>query len=216
MIVVAKEPSVGHTKTRLCPPLSLQQAIALYGCLLQDTLDLMNRVTTDGTDRVIAYTPASAEAYFRDIAPPGFALVPQEGKDLAERLHNVLVFHLERGYAQAVVMNSDGPTLPVPYIEHAFGLLDRPHVDVVLGPSQDGGYYLIGLKRPCTALFDVVMSTPTVLQETLLQADQQQLKVACLLPWHDVDTPKDLQCLNLELASLPHSTAPRTRRFLSP
>jgi rSAM/selenodomain-associated transferase 1 len=214
LIVVAKEPAPGKTKTRLSPPLSPQEAMDLYGCFLQDTLALMARVETDGVERVIAYAPAGAQAYFRGIAPNGFVLVPQDGKDLAERLDNVLTFHLKNGYGQAVVMNSDGPTLPVECVTHAFELLNEPCVDVVLGPSEDGGYYLIGLKRPCSALFDVAMSTTSVLQETLGRASQQGLRVACLRHWYDVDTPQDLQRLRAELDTLPEGTAPRTREFL--
>jgi rSAM/selenodomain-associated transferase 1 len=215
LIVVAKEPAPGMTKTRLCPPLSPQEAMELYGCFLQDTLALMARVETDGVERVIAYAPAGAHAYFQGIAPAGFAFVPQDGKDLAERLDHVLTFYLKNGYGQAVVMNSDGPTLPVQCVAQAFELLNEPYVDVVLGPSEDGGYYLIGLKQPCAALFDVVMRTTTVLQETLERASRQGLRVACLRHWYDVDTPQDLQRLGAELDTLPEDTAPRTRQFLA-
>jgi rSAM/selenodomain-associated transferase 1 len=215
LIVVVKEPAPGKTKTRLCPPLSPQEATELYGCLMQDTLALMARAEVEGVQRVIAYAPAEAREYFAGIAPAGFAFVPQDGKDLAERLDNVLTYYLNSGYGQAVVMNSDGPTLPVESIAQAFALLNEPDIDVVLGPSEDGGYYLIGLKRPCSALFDIVMSTATVLQETLERAHQQGLHVACLQRWYDVDTSQDLQRLRAELDILPEAAAPRTREFLA-
>ena len=213
LIVVAKRPTAGQTKTRLSPPLSQQEAVELYRCFLLDTLDLMMRV--DGVERIIAYSPPPAELYFRRAAPVGFGFVAQTGRTLGERLDNVLTDCLNRGTDQVVVMNSDAPTLPVERLQQAFGQLDEPDVDVVLGPSEDGGYYLIGLKRPCSALFGVVMSTSTVLRETLALAEEQNLRAACLDPWYDIDTPNDLRRLVEELPSLPQHTAVRTRRFLS-
>ncbi|MBC7237529.1 MAG: TIGR04282 family arsenosugar biosynthesis glycosyltransferase [Chloroflexi bacterium] len=212
LVVVAKEPVAGQTKTRLSPPLAPEEAVALYRCFLLDTLDLMARV--EGVDPLIAYTPHTAEGYFRRLAPDGFALMPQVGASLGQRLDHVLTRCLEGGYDQAAVMNSDGPTLPVEYLGQAFEYLDDPHVDVVLGPSEDGGYYLIALKRPCAALFDVEMSTPTVCQETLALAHSQGLRVVCLDSWYDIDTPEDLDRLIKELSLLPSWVAVRTRRFL--
>ena len=132
LIVVAKRPSVGKTKTRLSPPLSGSEAAALYHCFLLDTLDLMRYV--QDVQPVVAYLPYGSESFFRGIAPPGFDLVPQTGDDLGQRLDNVLRSCLGLGYSQAVVMNSDGPTLPVEYLALAFEKLNDPAVDVVLGP----------------------------------------------------------------------------------
>jgi rSAM/selenodomain-associated transferase 1 len=212
LIVVAKEPSPGTTKTRLVPPLTPEEAAELYRCLLSDTLELMGRV--DGAQPVLAYTPAQAEPFFRGFVPHGFQLIAQRGPTLGQRLDNVLRAHLEQGYVQAVVMDSDSPTLPPAYLQQAFQQLDQPEVDVVLGPTEDGGYYLIGLKRPCSALFEVAMSTPTVLQETLELARRQGLRVACLPAWYDVDNAEDLQRLRRELAAQPNDIAPSTRRLL--
>jgi rSAM/selenodomain-associated transferase 1 len=213
LVVVAKRPMPGETKTRLCPPLEPDQASELYRSFLLDTLDLMAGL--DGAKRMIAYTPRGAEGYFRQIAPHGFALITQEGENLGQRLSNVVDVCLNMGYAQVVVMNSDGPTLPAAHLQQAFELLDCPKVDVVLGPSDDGGYYLIGLKRSCPALFQVAMSTPTVLRETLWRADELGLQAKCLPGWYDVDTPSDLQRLVRELPSLPYQVAVRTRQLLA-
>jgi rSAM/selenodomain-associated transferase 1 len=200
LVVVAKEPVPGQTKTRLSPPLDPEQAVELYRAFLLDTLDLVAQV--EGASAIVAYTP-------------GFGLVPQVGENLGQRLDHVSTHCLGTGYDQVVVMNSDGPTLPVEHLRQAFDLLDRPGIDVVLGPSDDGGYYLVGLKRSCPALFDVVMSTPTVLQETLARAREQGLRSACLPSWYDVDTPTDLQRLGKELLSRPDHVAARTRRLLA-
>jgi rSAM/selenodomain-associated transferase 1 len=212
LIVVAKRPSPGNTKTRLVPPLTPEQAADLYNCLLFDTLDVMRHV--GNAQPVIAYAPADAESYFRGIAPQGFEWIAQHGQTLGQRLDNVLRAHLKMGYARAVVMDSDSPTLPPTYLEQAFEELEDERVDVVVGPCEDGGYYLIGLKRPCSALFDVVMSTATVLQETLQRAHGQGLQTACLPTWYDIDTPEDLERLRRELARLPADRAPRTRQLL--
>jgi len=214
LMVMAKEPLVGRTKTRLSPPLSSQQATDLYRCLLLDTLELMKRV--EGVQPIIAYLPSDAALFFRRFAPPGFDFVPQVGDDLGERLDNVLTHCLQTGYHQAVVMDSDSPTLPVAYLRQAFRELNDPAVDVVLGPCDDGGYYLIGLKSPCPALFrGIVMSTPTVTAETLERAHEQGLRVACLPRWYDVDTSEELERLIGELRSRPDHLVPHTRAFLS-
>jgi rSAM/selenodomain-associated transferase 1 len=213
LIVVAKKPAPGTTKTRLVPPLSPQRAAELYRCLLLDTLHLMRRV--GNVQPVIAYTPADAESYFRAIAPPGFDLVAQQGQTLGERLDRVLRAHLQMGYRRVVVMDSDSPTLPAEYLLRSFHHLDADHVDVVVGPCEDGGYYLIGLKHPCSALFKVVMSTSTVFHETLRLAHREGLRTICLPVWYDTDTPQDLERLQRELAGLPADSASCTRQLLS-
>lgn len=213
LLVMAKEPEAGRTKTRLTPHLSDQEAADLYRCLLSDTLDLMQQVPD--VQPIIAYHPERAQAFFRDFAPPGFGFLPQVGPDLGARLDNVLAHCLENGYRQAAVMNSDGPTLPLAYLEQAFDALDDPFVDVVLGPSEDGGYYLIGLKAPCSALFEgIVMSTSTVLAETLARTEQEGLQTVCLPSWYDIDTDQDLARLVEELSSHAGSQAAHTRAFL--
>ena len=214
LIIVAKQPQAGRTKTRLSPPLSGQQAASLYYHFLLDTLELMQQVEI--AQPILAYTPDKAEPFFRDIAPDGFEFVPQIGPDLGERLHNVLSHCLQGGYRQAVVMDSDSPTLPVDTLRQAFRALDDPAVDMVLGPCEDGGYYLIGLKSPCAALFrGVPMSTPQVAAETLQRAQEQGLRVARLAHWYDVDLYADIERLHKELQSLPDDRARHTRAFLA-
>ena len=111
-------------------------------------------------------------------------------------------------------MNSDGPTLPPAYLVEAFARL-RDGADVVLGPSDDGGYYLIGLKRPAPRLLrEVRMSTPSVLADTLAIAAEEGLTVALLPAWYDVDDAASLGRLAVELRDAPATVAPRTRRWL--
>ncbi|MCO5244522.1 MAG: TIGR04282 family arsenosugar biosynthesis glycosyltransferase [Anaerolineae bacterium] len=211
LLVVAKRPAPGHTKTRLTPPLTPEQAAALYECFLRDTLDLMRRVA--GVQPAIAYLPAEERDYFAALAP-GFELVVQEGESLGERLDNALTGYLEAGYARVVIMNSDGPTLPASSLAAAFDGL-RNGADVVLGPSDDGGYYLIGLRQPAPRLLrEVRMSTPDVLTDTLRIAAEEKLKVELLPPWYDVDDEASLARLREELATSPSVVALHTRAFL--
>jgi hypothetical protein len=213
LIVVAKEPVPGQTKTRLCPPLTPEQAVELYRCFLLDTLDMMRRV--DAVGLVVAYTPASAKDYFRQVAGSEFALIPQVGDSLGQRLDHALTQCLSAGYDEVAVMNSDGPTLPMAHLQQAFELLDDPHVDVVLGPSDDGGYYLIGTKRPVPRLLrEVQMSTPHVLRDTLALAEEEGLHVALLPPWYDVDDLPSFLRLRAEVMERPDA-APHTGVYLS-
>lgn len=212
LLVVAKRPAAGQTKTRLCPPLSGDSAAALYECFLRDTLEVTRQVP--GITRAIGYLPEHADDYFRALAPD-MALTPQRGADLGERLDHLLADALAAGADQAVVMDSDSPTLPAAYIAQAFRALDGA-ADVVLGPCDDGGYYLIGLKRPQPRLLrDVQMSTPHVVRDTLALAEQLGLQVALLPSWYDVDTVAELERLRAELRDLPPAQARWTRSFFS-
>lgn len=212
LLVVAKRPAPGRTKTRLTPPLTPEQASVLYECFLRDTLDLMRRVPD--VQPAIAYLPAEESSYFEELAPD-FELVLQEGEDLGARLDNALSSYLEAGCQRVVIMNSDGPTLPVARLEAAFDGL-RNGADVVLGPSDDGGYYLIGLRRPAPRLLrEVRMSTPDVLADTLAIAAEEGLRVELLSPWYDVDDADSLARLQDELVSAPLEVASHTRALLT-
>lgn len=211
LLVVAKRPAPGQTKTRLVPPLSPEHAAALYECFLRDTLDLMRQVPD--VRPVVTYLPAEAQAYFVELAPD-FEQIEQEGLDLGARLDNALTHYLHLGYQRVVIMNSDGPTLPVAYLTAAFETLAN-EVDVVLGPCDDGGYYLIGLKRPAPRLLrEVRMSTPNVVADTLSLAAEEGLRVKLLPVWYDVDDATSLGRLAVELTSTPPGFARYTRAFL--
>ena len=212
LLVVAKQPAPGQTKTRLCPPLTPNQAASLYDCFLRDTLDTMRQVPN--AQRVIGYLPDGAVDYFHQLAPD-MGLAFQHGDSLGERLDHLLTETLTGGSQKAVVMDSDSPTLPADYLCRAFGLLDD--ADVVLGPTRDGGYYLIGLKQPQPHLLrQVQMSTPHVLSDTLTLAESTGLTVSLLPAWYDVDTIEDLYQLADETAGLSDRTrAAATRGWLN-
>lgn len=211
LIVVAKQPAPGRTKTRLSPPMSPDQASALYACFLLDTLEQIRQVS--GIDRVIAYLPVEAHGHFRELAPD-FQLIEQEGADLGARLDNALTSCLSRGYKQVAIMNSDSPTLPPSCLAGAFEALSDG-ADVALGPCDDGGYYLIGTKRPIPRLLrEVRMSTPTVASDTLALAEAEGLRVRLLPTWYDVDDAASLARLVREVPQLEERVAAHTRRYL--
>ena len=212
LIVVAKRPAPGQTKTRLSPPLKPEQAARLYEAFLLDTLDLVRSVPR--TRPLIAYLPQAERGYFTALAPD-FGLLLQRGSNLGERLDNALTECLTNGCEQAVIMDSDSPTLPAEYLAQAFDAL-AAGADGVLGACDDGGYYLIGLRRPAPRLLrEVQMSTPSVVRETLALAEAENLQMAQLPMWYDVDTVWDLERLRAELGRLPPERGAHTRQTLA-
>ncbi|MCY3710949.1 MAG: glycosyltransferase [Caldilineaceae bacterium] len=245
LLVMAKQPVAGRAKTRLVPPLTGSSAASLYHCFLQDILATVRVAAQQAAFIPgIAYTPAAARDFFRRLAPD-FWLIPQQGPSpvaaaprpeaapgslsgvprqlplvrqperLGDRLQYVLSAALGRGHRQVAAINSDSPTLPPDLLSSAFQRLDDPRIDAVFGPCADGGYYLIGVKRPPGRLVtDVQMSTPTVLRDTLAIAAVEGLRVDLLPEWYDIDSAAELQRLSAELASHPER-APATSRFLT-
>ncbi len=216
LLVVAKQPAAGHTKTRLCPPLSGEMAASLYECFLYDTLDIMRRV--QDVQRIVVHLHGDRGGYFRQLAPD-MMLSQQRGHSLGERLDHLLTSALANGADRAVVINSDSPTLPAAYVDDAFTRLDV--ADVVIGPCFDGGYYLIGMKQPHPRLLrDVQMSTPRVLADTLALAAELEVSVSLLPEWYDVDTIAELEYLRSEIETFDDDNrakdqASHTRRYLA-
>ena len=210
--IMAKAPRAGEVKTRLCPPLSLVDAAELYRRLLLDKIEQVRSLRT--ASLAIAYTPGEARAFFEEVAP-GFVLVPQRGADLGDRLANSLGELLDTGHRGALAIDSDTPTLPLEFLQQALDLIVTPEIDVVLGPTEDGGYYLIGLRAVHRELFEAMAwSTQQVLPETIRRADAKGLRVACLPPWYDIDTPDDLARLRMALAASDGDVPRHTRKFL--
>lgn len=202
LLIMAKVPTPGASKTRLIPAVGPERAAELSNCFLQDAIELGRSAAEQiaGLAVSVAGSPPGQEDFFRALAPD-LGHVDQHGDDLSQRLDYVLADRIMAGHHQVVSMNSDSPNLPVSYLVDAFERLDDPSVDVVFGPADDGGYYLIGCSEHHPALVrDVTMSTPTVLADSLVVADRLGLRVALLDSWYDVDEPADFERLRSDVA----------------
>ena len=191
LVVVAKEPVPGKVKTRFIPQLSPADAAGLYRCSLHDRITEISAL--NGVDRAIAYTPEDARDTFTELSLDGFELFAQRGKGLGERLNNIFQDNLARGYQAVSIVDSDSPDLPKSIINESFGLLLSKQAEVVLGPCHDGGYYLVGLRKPYPELFrNIPWSTKNVLSTTLEKAGKMGLNVRLLSRWNDLDTFEDI------------------------
>src|SRR6266403_2344499 len=225
--LMAKVPFAGPVKTRLTPPLSPEEAATLSTCFLRDMTTNLFGMNSDGTEGVVLYTPANAEGFLHDLLPDSFTLVAQRGETLGERLINAAAELLSNGFESVCLINSDSPTLPGEILKTAASLLAQNGDRVVLGPSEDGGYYLIGLKHPHHELFErIAWSTADVLAHTIERAADINLPVELLPTWYDVDDAGTLRllCEELLLLSDGHdgraqfrggSEAPHTRKYLA-
>jgi rSAM/selenodomain-associated transferase 1 len=212
LAVMVKQPVAGAVKTRLSPPLTPEAAAALYRCFLLDKLEQVRRLTAVAP--CLAYAPQEARPFFRELAGSDFWLIPQEGRDLGQRLARLSRRLLEAGHPGVVIIDSDTPSLPDQFLAEAVQCLRDPRTDAVFGPAEDGGYYLVGLRRPAPRLFDgIAWSTPAVLAQSLANAEAAGLSVHLLPPWFDVDTPADLGRLR-EAVEGNGSLARHTRAFL--
>jgi rSAM/selenodomain-associated transferase 1 len=213
LVVVGKAPAAGRTKTRLSPPLSPAQAADLSGAFLHDTIALAATAAWDRVSVVYPSTP-DAERVLRAMLPPDVRLEAQRGDGLGAALADAFRSHLDAGFGRVVLIGSDNPTLPTSLLADADRALDTH--DLVVGPSADGGYYLIGMDRPHLGVFEgITWSTAVVCQQTLERASALCLRAATIQTWYDVDTAADLARLREELGGLPPSVAPATRAVLA-
>jgi hypothetical protein len=211
IIVVAKAPQVGKVKTRLCPPLSYEQASALHCGLLLDTINIARQVPAC---QVKAVCPSAHDTrVLAKLLPEDVTYLVQPTEGLTAALTFSFDDSLRQGYQKVFCISSDNPTLPVAYLEQAIAALDKH--DLVIGPSEDGGYYLIGAKAAYPFLFDdMVWSVSTVTNHTLERAAKYNLKTYLLPLWYDLDTGQELKRFLNELE--PNgTTAPHTRKALA-
>ena len=211
---MAKAPLAGYAKTRLIPVLGATKAALLQQYMLLDTIELVSTALSgDGTITLVCPTTADRVALER-IVPDGLGVVAHERVDLMRGLDYALSNHLAQGYEQVVLLDGDSPTLPAQYIQTGFDHLVRLDDAVVLGPTLDGGYYLIGACQPRSQLFDwQQLDSATVCEQTRARAEALGATVHMLPKWYDVDTAEDLERICAELRQTP-SRAPRTFRFL--
>jgi rSAM/selenodomain-associated transferase 1 len=219
LAVMTKAPQAGRVKTRLTPPLTPEEAAALNICFLRDTTAAITATSGERARGIAVYTPIGAEDAYDGILPEDFDLVPQRGDAFGERLVSATEDLLRLGFESLCLIDSDSPTVPLAAFAEAVAVLSQPEDIVVLGPSDDGGYYLIGLKKLHHALFsDINWSTRHVLEETVQRARQLNLKVHLLPTWYDVDDRATLARLCREFfdgaSTRAGYEAPATRGYL--
>lgn len=199
--VMAKASIAGLAKTRLAPLVTAQGAAALNTCFLRDIAD--NIIAASGLadiTGVMAFAPAGTDAFFRSTMPDGIELLETVAPTFGDCLYLAASRLIEAGHAAVCLLNSDSPTLPTAYLVTAATLLAAPGDRAVLGPSVDGGYYLLGLKAPHRRLFeDIDWSTERVAQQTLERAAEIGLPVHILPTWYDVDDADGLRLLAQEV-----------------
>lgn len=194
LILFARDPILGKVKTRLSPFLKDDVILKLYTCFLQDSLDNIRKV--ENVDHFVGVAPSNESGFFTGIPGSDIRLFVQEGENLGEKMRRAIQDRLSEGYKRVVIIGSDSPSLPVSYIYRALGS-DK---DIVLGPSTDGGYYLIGMAGKVVEVFkDVAWGTEKVLSETLGHLEQNGASLELLPVWYDVDSPDDLKFFKTHL-----------------
>ncbi len=185
----------GRVKTRLAASIGAHAAAKLHQAFVAC---LAERLKNVADERVIVFTPEENRAEFIETAGRSWMVQPQSAGDLGQRMRSFFSSALANGADRVVVIGSDSPTLPIEFIEQAFESLRRN--PVVLGPSRDGGYYLVGLAAPMPDMFlNVEWGTPRVWQQTIACLEREKTPFTELRPWYDIDEIDDLRQLETEL-----------------
>ncbi len=213
LVVMAKAPRPGEVKTRLVPPLTPSAAAELHKCCLLDTLEKVSQLT--GVGLALAYSPADAGQEFRELWPRECLRFPQEGRDLGERMLNCFRWAFAEGFAYVALHGTDIPHARGRELVRGFDLLKSDSADLVLGPTDDGGYYFIGARAAEPELFrGIEWGKPKVFAATLERAAVLRLRTSEISRERDLDTPDDLKAVSDMLAHAPETVAPRTRKLL--
>lgn len=193
LIIFARQPVPGLVKTRLARDVGDETAAQIYRAMLEDTLGVAGGL--DEARRMIFWA-SGADAHSGDIGDCRFEQFTQAGADLGARMAAAFAQAFETGARHCCIIGSDSPGLPPEFIEQAFAMLQRDEADVVFGPCDDGGYYLLGMNRLYPLLFeDIAWSTPLVLETSMRRTRDAGLRFALLPGWYDVDTLADLRRL---------------------
>ncbi len=214
LVVMARYPQCGTTKTRLAKAIGDNEAVALYKAFLTD---LAEKFAGQPYDMHWAYTPSEVDylSFVSSLAPlhsEGMRAFQQQGRDLGTRLHHVFQWTRDHGYQRTIVISSDSPHISPHIIMQAKAALAM--ADVVLGPADDGGYYLIAMRKPHDVFTGIPMSTSIVARMTVEVARSQGLKVHILEHLFDIDELPDLLRL-AQLLETNSSLAPATATYLA-
>lgn len=211
---MTKVPEPGRVKTRLSPPLTPEEAAALNIKFLQDTARAISKAG-EQTRGVGVYTPQGSEATYRGILPDDFYLIAQRGETFGERLSNAMCDLLGAGFKACCLIDSDSPTVTADTFRAAARALAQAEERIVIGPSDDGGYYLIGMRTLHTRLFEGIdWSTEEVLAQTIESARAVGIEPLMLPTFYDIDNGSTLRRLCRDLLENDNPNAPATREFL--
>ena len=213
--IMTKAPVSGKVKTRLTPPLTPDEAAEINKYFLRDIAHAIAAASKRSPGLGVAvYTPKGEEAAYEEILPRDFLLLPQRGTDFGERLTLAAEDLFKVGFESVCLINSDSPTVPASSFANAANELAKAGDRIVLGPSEDGGYFLIGLKKMNRTIFeDIDWSTERVFQQTLAQAEKANVPVHLLPTGFDVDDRATLERLWREIRD-DSAKAPQTSRYL--
>lgn len=194
---MAKVPRLGLVKTRLKPFLTESQCVELSVCFLQDTVLKANKITEN---IIVAFTPNDGRNEIEILLPENIILTEQIGENLGERMQSAIEFAEKNEFSPIVVIGTDSPTFPLDYLKQSINIIGKGHCKIVIGASDDGGYYLIGLKKSVVGIFEnVEWSSEKTLAQTIENAKKifgaEPLQIAS---WYDVDTSEELKKLFLE------------------
>lgn len=208
--VMAKASAPGRTKTRLAPPLSLEEAAAMNTAFLKDIAENIARAAlSTSIAPYMAIAPAGSAPFFREHLGPDIGLIDCVHDSFGACLIGALDAMFTRGHGAACVLNSDSPTLPSAVLVELAETLAAPGDRVVIGPADDGGYYVLGLKTLHRRLFeDIAWSTEAVFDQTLARAEEIGLPVHRLATWYDVDDAASLRRLQRDIFAAPASDDP--------
>ena len=201
LILFARVPKLGKVKTRLNPNLPQETVLSLYTRFLRDSIEKISRISS--ADHFIAGFPKENIAYFDEIADKkNLKVFPQNGETLGDKMRNAFNEKFLEGYEKVAIIGSDSPSLPLKNVETAF----QSEKDVILGPSSDSGYYLIGMNRKTSEVFESVpWGSAQVLGETLKRIQHIKASLELLPIWYDVDEFNDLALLKTHAKCLAYS-----------
>lgn len=210
LIVFAKAPIAGQVKTRLAPEVTPEQAARLYRAFLLDALEQYSELDI----AVRLYVAPPIDAFPTDLVPEGVSLHEQHGDGLGARMQHAFIDTFGAGYGRAVIIGTDHPTLPTDFVAFAFEALEEP-LSISIGPSEDGGYYLVGMNDFFPSLFaNMSYSHPDVFADTMDRINDTNANLTILPTWYDVDTVDSLRRLTADLSD-ENEVAPRTREVLA-
>jgi len=212
VILFARDPILGQVKTRLSSSLDDETILRLYTCFVEDSLEKIRKV--DNADCFVGISPSNLSGFFNGIEGSDIRLFIQQGENLGDKMRQAFVDRFADGYKKVVIIGSDSPSLPVSYIDEVL----TSDKDLMLGPSTDGGYYLIGMVGKVFEVFDgIAWGTDQVLDETLDRVKKAGVSLELLPVWYDVDFLEDLKFLKTHLELITQSglrEGGKTKKFL--